>query len=127
MSRSASMPIRLERRYASGLQWPIWGLMLAVVFVAIAIVDIQNLRRTEPVLVALAAAGYAGYGLMCWLAWRIMGRCRSRLGGVPTLIVYMVMMGCLFLVATLVYLILEYAYLRGYFPHTNLRLLALVW
>jgi hypothetical protein len=127
MSRSASMPIRLERRYVSGLQWPIWGLMLAVVFVAIAIVDIQNLRRTEPVLIALAAAGYAGYGLLCWLAWRIMGRCRSRLGGVPALTFYICTMGCLFFVATVVYLILEYAYLRGYFPHPNLRLLALVW
>jgi hypothetical protein len=117
MSRSASMPIGLEHRNASAfLQWPIWGLMLAVVFVAIAIADIQSLRRTEPVLVALAAAGYAGYGLLCWLAWRIMGRCRSRLGGVPTLILYMVTMGCLFVVATVVYLILEYAYLRGYFP-----------
>src|SRR3954469_11046701 len=114
MSRSASMPIRLEHRNASGfLQWPIWGLMLAVVFVAIAIVDIQNLRRTEPVLVALAAAGYAGYGLLCWLAWRFMGRSRSRLGAVPTVILYMVTMGCLFLVATVVYLIVEYAYLRG--------------
>jgi hypothetical protein len=90
--------------------------MLAVVFVAIAIADIQSLRRTEPVLVALAAAGYAGYGLLCWLAWRMMGRCRSRLGGVPTLILYMVTMGCLFVVATVVYLILEYAYLRGYVP-----------
>jgi hypothetical protein len=116
MSRSASMPIRPERRYAPGLRWPIWGLMLAVVFVAIAIVDIQNLRRTEPVLIALAAAGYAGYGLLCWLAWRIMRRCRSRLGGVPALILYMVTMGCLFLLATVIYLIVEYAYLRGYFP-----------
>ena len=90
--------------------------MLAVVFVAIAIVDIQNLRRTEPVLVALAAAGYAGYGLLCWLAWRTMGRCRSRLSGVLTMILYTFSMGCLFFVATVVYLIVEYAYLRGYFP-----------
>jgi hypothetical protein len=110
------VPIRLARRNASGLQLPIWGLMLAVVFVAIAIVDIQNLRRTEPFLVALAAVGYGGYGLLCWLAWRLMGRCRSRLGGVPTFILYMFTMGCLFFVATVVYLIVEYAYLRGYVP-----------
>ena len=116
MCRSAPVPIRLARRNAPGLQWPIWGLMLAVVFVAIAIVDVQSLRRTEPVLVALAAAGYVGYGVICWLAWRIIGRCRSRLGGVPTLVLYMVTMGCLFLVATAVYLILEFAYLRGYVP-----------
>ncbi len=90
--------------------------MLAVVFVAIAIVDIQNLRRTEPVLIALAAAGYAGYGLLCWLAWRIMERCRSRLGGMPALALYLITMGCLFFAATVVYLTLEYAYLRGYFP-----------
>jgi hypothetical protein len=90
--------------------------MLAVIFVAIAIVDIQDLRRTEPVLVALAAVGYAGYGLLCWLTWRIMGRFRSRLGGVPTLILYMFAMGCLYLVATVTYVIVEFAYLRGYVP-----------
>jgi hypothetical protein len=88
--------------------------MLAVVFVAIAIVDIQNLRRTEPFLIALAASGYAGYGLLCWLAWRMMARCRFRMAGVPALTLYMVTMGCLFLVATVVYLLVEYTYLRGY-------------
>jgi hypothetical protein len=120
MSRTAPVPVCLARRNTSGLQWPIWSLMLAVVFVAIAIVDLQNLRRTEPILVGLAGAGYAGYGVLCWLAWRIMGRYRSRLGGVPTLIVYVFTMGFLFFVATVVYLTLEYAYLRGYVPRLQL-------
>jgi hypothetical protein len=94
--------------------------MLSVAFVGIAIVDIQNLRRTEPVLIGLAAVGYTGYGLLCWLMWKVVRRCRSWLGGVSALVLYLVSMAGLFFVATVVYLVLEYGYLRGYFPRLPL-------
>lgn len=95
-------------------QFRIWHLAILVVYVAIAIVDIQDNRRTEPFLVALAAAGFAAYAVICWLAWHLMQRLERRLGFLPVVIAYLVAMAALFLAATVIYLMLEYAYLRGW-------------
>jgi len=96
-------------------QLRIWNLALFVVFVAIAIVDIQDQRRDEPVLIALASAGYAAYGLIVWLGWQCKGRLEARLGSMLAVIVYVVSMGALYLAATILYLIAEAAFLDGHF------------
>jgi hypothetical protein len=95
------------------VQFRIWHLWLLALFVAMAIVNIRDQGRSEPALVALAAAGFALYGLLAWGAWRIARRLRPRLGTIPVLALYLVGMAGLFLVATVVYLRLEYSFLVG--------------
>ncbi len=52
--------------------------------------------------------------LVGWLGWHGLRPLEPRLGRLPVVIVYMVAMASLFLAATVIYLVLEYAYLRGY-------------
>jgi hypothetical protein len=56
-TRSASPMARVQ----------VWHLALLVAFVAIAITDIRNHRRTEPFLIALAGIGFAAYWALGWL------------------------------------------------------------
>jgi hypothetical protein len=114
MSPSAPS-IRLARRAVSRFQVRTWSLILVVLFVAIAIVNIQDQRRNEPALIALASVGFMAYGLLGCMLWRFLHRFEAWLGGMLSLIVYLVAMAALFLLATVVYLVLEHAYLRGYF------------
>jgi hypothetical protein len=79
--------------------------------VAIAIVNIQAQRREEPVLIALAIFGFVLYGVLCWLGWRLAQRFENRIGALWTLAVYLSAIAVLFLVATVVYLVLERVYL----------------
>ena len=95
--------IRPSSRISALFQFRIWNLALLVVYVAIAIVDIQDQRRKEPALIALAAAGFVLYGLIVWLGWHFIRRWESRLGSMLTVIVYVVTMA-------------EAAYLNGGFP-----------
>lgn len=95
------------------VQFRVWHLWLLTLFVAIAIVNIRDQRRSEPALVALASAGFALYGLLGWGGWCLARRLRPRLGAVPVLVLYLVAMAVFFLVATVVYLVLEYRYLVG--------------
>ena len=99
----------------SRFQLRVWHLALLVLYVAIATVDIRDQTRREPFLMALATAGFAGYALLGWLGWGRFRRLESRLGASATLVLYMVAMAALFLVATAVYLVLEYAYVTGGF------------
>ena len=46
------------------VQFRIWHLWLLALFVAMAIVNIRDQGRSEPALVALAAAGFGLYGLI---------------------------------------------------------------
>jgi hypothetical protein len=96
-------------------QFRIWNLALMVVYVAIAIVDIQDQRRHEPLLIALAAAGFAAYGLIVWLGWHYIRRWQARLGSMFAVIVYAVAMGAIYLLAAILYLMAESAYLDGRF------------
>lgn len=99
------------RRSAGWYQPRIWHLLLLVLFVAIAIADIQDHRVHEPFLIALAAGGFALYGLIGWLGWWIARRrLGSRLGPMWLFAIYAIAMGALFLVATAIYLVIEYAY-----------------
>ena len=82
-----------------------------MLFVAVAIVNIQDQRRSEPALLALAAGGFLLYGLMGWVGWRVAQRFESRLGATVLLILYLAVMAGFFLVATVIYLVIEQAYI----------------
>lgn len=102
------------RRVSDLVQLRVWHLALLVLFVAIAIVNIQDQRRSEPVLIALASAGFALYGVLGWLGWHVARRLDARLGPWLVRIVFLSAMAGLFLVATVVYLVIEYSYLVGF-------------
>jgi hypothetical protein len=103
------------RRTGRPGQLRIWHLSLVVLYTAVAIVDMQDHRLSEPTLIALASAGFAGYGVLAWLGWRLALRFEARLGMMPLLILYLVAMAALFLIATIVYLGIEHAYRIGLF------------
>src|SRR5438128_992142 len=88
-------------------QLRVWHLALLVLFVAIAIADIQDHHRGERALIVLASVGYGLYGLIGWLAWRLVRRFEARIGRTRLLILYMVAMAAFFLLATVVYLVIE--------------------
>lgn len=114
MSRAEPSP-EPSPRAASRVQLRVWHLALLVLFVAVAIVNIQDQRRGEPVLIALASGGFVLYGLLGWLGWRS-GRCfEAWLGMATWLALYLVAMAALFLTATAAYLLLEYVYTTGWF------------
>ncbi len=108
-------PIRSASRISPFFQFRIWNVALLVVYVAIAIVDIQDQRRNETALIILASAGYAAYGLIVWTAWHCIRRLEARLGLMLAVMVYLVSMGVLYFVATILYLMAEDALLRGRF------------
>lgn len=99
-------------RVASGFQPRIWHLALLVLFVAIAIVNIQDQRLEDPRLIALAAAGFALYWILGWLGWRLARRFEPRLGAMPVLIIYLTAMAGLFLVASGIFLMIMLAALK---------------
>lgn len=96
-------------------RFKLWHLVLLVAFVAIAIVNIQDHRRTEPVLLTLAGVGFAGYAGLAWLAWAYARRFEGRVGRVTLIGLYLSFMAGLFLVATVIYLMIEHVYLGGRF------------
>jgi hypothetical protein len=101
------------RPLGSLYQVRIWQLALVVLYVALAIVDIQDHRPAESFLVGLAAAGYAGYGLLCWLVWHGLLRWADKLGHALRVTIFAVSMGAVFLAAVIAYLLIEYVYLGG--------------
>lgn len=93
----------------------VWHLALLVAFAAVAIADIQDHRRTEPFLIALAGGGFAAYYAIGWLGWRSTRRFEARIGRTALLVAYLVAMAGIFLAATVAYLLIEYRYLNGHF------------
>jgi hypothetical protein len=87
----------------------VWHLALLVLFVAIAIVNIQDQRLEDPKMIALAAAGFVLYWILGWLGWRIAHRYEARLGALPVLILYLTAMAALFLVASGIFLMIMLA------------------
>jgi hypothetical protein len=85
-----------------------------VLFVAIAIVNIQDQRVHDPILVGVAIAGFALYALIGWGAWRYARRFEPRLGPVWLLCLYLAGMAGVFLIATVFYLLIEHSYLIGF-------------
>ncbi len=104
-----------QRRVEPFAQLRIWHFALLVLYVAIAIVDIQAQHLADPFLIALASVGFAGYAFLVWLIWRMVRRLEARLGMMPLVIVYLIAMAALFLFATVVYLGIEHAYHVGVF------------
>jgi hypothetical protein len=103
-------------RPATWYQPRVWHLSLLVLFVAIAIADIQDQRVHEPFLIALAGGGFVLYALIGWIGWwAARRRLGSRLGPLLLFVVYAIAMGVLFLVATIIYLVLEHLYRDGRF------------
>ena len=88
-------------------QLRVWHLALLVLFVAIAIANIQDQRPPTPGLVALAVSGFVLYGFLGWAGWRFAHRFEARLGTTLLLVLYLAAMAMLFLVATLVYVAVE--------------------
>jgi hypothetical protein len=108
---------RLTNQPLPWFQVRIWNLALLILFVAIAIADIQDQGQREPELIALAAVGFAGYGLVGWLGWLWVRRFEAKLGSTLLLVLYMIAMAAFFVFSTIVYLVVEYAYLNGHFAH----------
>jgi hypothetical protein len=100
-------------RSGGGLK--VWHLVLLVAFTAVAIVDIQDNRRFEPVLIGLAGGGFALYAILAWLGWYYARRFEARLGRVVLIGLYLTSMTGLFLFATIAYLLIEHVYLGGRF------------
>jgi hypothetical protein len=88
-------------------QLRVWHLALLVLFVAIAIVNIQDQRPPTPGLVALAASGFVLYGFLGWAGWRFARRFEARIGSTLLLVLYLAAMAMFFLVASLVYVAAE--------------------
>ena len=110
---SASPP---SRPAAPWYQPRIWHLALLVLFVAMAIVQIQDQRVHEPTLIALAAGGFVLYAILGAIGWRIARRrLESRLRPMLLFLLYAIAMGALFLVATVIYLVIEHVYRNGRF------------
>jgi hypothetical protein len=86
---------------------------MLVVFVAIAIADIQHQRIREPALIALAGGGLVFYAMIGWFGWWAVRRFESRLGLGLLFVLYSVAMGLLFLLATVVYLVIAHFYRGG--------------
>ena len=86
---------------------------MLVVFVAIAIADIQDQRIREPALIALAGGGLVLYGIIGWIGWWTVRRFESRLGLALLFVLYSVAMGLLFLLATVIYLVIAHIYRGG--------------
>jgi hypothetical protein len=93
----------------------VWHLSLLVLYVAVAIVQLQDQRTTEPGLIALASAGFVAYGVLGWAGWRVSSLARDRFGRLPALVAYLVAMAVLFLIATIIYVAVENAYRMGHF------------
>jgi pimeloyl-ACP methyl ester carboxylesterase len=93
----------------------LWHLVLLVAFAALGIADIQDHRVREPVLIGLAAGGFAAYAILAWLAWCFALRFEGRLRRVTLVGIYLASMAGLFLVATVAYLVIEFLYLGGRF------------
>jgi hypothetical protein len=110
--------IRQSSRISALFQFRLWNLTLLVVFVAIAMMEIKNQRRSEPALIGLAAAGFVLYGMIVWLGWHFLRRWESRLGSMLTFIIYAVTMGTIYLVATIFYVLAEYAYINNLLPRS---------
>ena len=99
---------------SSAVRFRVWHFMLLVAYSALAVVDIQDHRSHDPWMIGLAYAGFTGYAVLGWLAWSAARRLEPRLGALPLLALYSAAMGLLFLVATVVYLLVEHVYQVGH-------------
>ena len=104
----------LPRRSSPLGQVRVWHLSLLVLFVAVAIVNIQDQRRTEPFLIGVACGGFVLYALIGWFGWRFARKLEPRLGKTAVIVFYLIALAVLFLVATVMYVMIEIYYLTGH-------------
>jgi|GEM_PF-2703731 hypothetical protein len=109
------VPVSSQARFASLVRFRTWHLGLLVLYVAVAIVNIQDQRVTESPLIAIASAGFLAYATIGWLGWKYVQRYEARVGALPLLLLYLVALAVFFLVATHVYLAIEQLYRGGAF------------
>lgn len=108
-------PYSLQARGIRALgQVRVWHMSMLVMFVAIAIMEIKDQGVREPLLVWLAAAGFALYGLIGWIGWHYATRLEKRLGVLPLRLLFMSLMAALFLVATLIYTAVQIVCMTGH-------------
>jgi len=110
--RSAAAGIR---RLSPLTNLRVWHLVVLVVYVAVAIQQMQAQRIGDPLLIGLASFGFVGYGILGWVGWCLARSYADRHGRLQATVIYMIAMACLFLLATIIYLLLEYAHLVRYF------------
>jgi hypothetical protein len=106
------------RAYGGLTPWfqiKIWHLAMLVAIVALAMCDILDHARNDPVLRVVGAAGYAIYFFLVWLIWLQVRRFEAALGASVLLALFMTAMAAFFFIVTVVYLLFEYAYLGGHF------------
>lgn len=103
----------------------IWHLTLLPLLVAFAWVNVQDQRIQDPRLLALALVGFLGYGAIAWWlgnrigSWveglaigrRMADRLRVRVS-VLALVLYLLLMGGLFVLASLIYVAIDTAWKR---------------
>ena len=85
----------------------IWHFSLISLYTAVAVVNIQDQRVKDPVLVGLAASGFVLYGAIAWLGWRYSRRFWKRHAPVLVVVAYLAAMAALFYAATSIYVALE--------------------
>lgn len=110
----AQEPTTPLRRFRPLAQVRVWHLSALTVFVAIAIMEIRDQGAREPLLVGLAAAGFALYGVIGWVGWHFASRLEPRVGSIALRMLFMSLMAALFLVATLIYTAIQIVYLTGH-------------
>ncbi|WP_422931186.1 hypothetical protein [Singulisphaera sp. PoT] len=93
----------------------LWHLGLLVAYVAVAIQQVQAQRVSDPLLIGLAAVGFLGYAVIGVVAWKIASAYADRIGAVRATSLYFTFMAGLFLLATVIYVCLEYAHTLNYF------------
>ncbi len=91
----------------------LWHWAVIVLFVAVAIANIQDQRITNPRLLALAIVGFGGYAILAVLGWKLCRRLEPRLGFLAVLILYLTALGVLFVVASFVYVAISDLYQFG--------------
>ena len=101
-------------RFRPFVQVRVWHLALLVLFVAIAIVNIQDQAGTRPAMITLASAGFVLYGVLGCVGWHLARRAEPRLGMLRVLIIYAIAMAALFVVATAIYTTMQVYYMTGH-------------
>jgi hypothetical protein len=101
----------VPKRPRAGLR--LWHWSVIVLFVAVAIVNIQDQRITDRFLLGLACAGFVGYAVLAIVGWRYSRRLERRLGPLFALILYLIALAVLFIVASILFVAISDLYQFG--------------
>lgn len=110
---AATPSSRFARAASSWCQLRVWHLMVLIGYVAIAVIEIQGQGSRDPLIVGLTCAGFTVYALIGCLGWLAARRCERRLGSMLMVILYATTMAALYLIAAIVYLVVEHLYFNA--------------